>query len=49
MRVIGLTTSHSAEELRADACAVSLAGVHLGRVDQSPKRGPIIELLVPDP
>lgn len=49
MRVIGLTTSHSAEELRADACAVSLVGVHLGRVDQSPKRGPIIELLVPDP
>jgi sugar-phosphatase len=49
MRVIALTTSHRAEELRADACAGSLAGVHLGRVDRSTRRGPIIELLVPDP
>lgn len=48
MRVIALTTSHGPGELRADACAESLAGVHLGRVDQGTERGPIIELLVPD-
>jgi sugar-phosphatase len=47
MRVIALTTTHRIDELRADACASSLAGVHVGRIDQG-NHGPLIELLVLD-
>jgi sugar-phosphatase len=32
MPVIALTTTHRADQLPADACAVSLAAVHLGRM-----------------
>jgi sugar-phosphatase len=48
MRVIALTTTHPSGELRADVCASSLAGVHLGRIDRGPKGAPLLELLVPD-
>jgi sugar-phosphatase len=48
MRVIALTTTHPAGELRADAWAQSLAGVHLGRIDRGPKGAPLLELLVPE-
>jgi sugar-phosphatase len=48
MRVIALTTTHRTSELRADACASSLAGVHVGRIDQG-DHGRLIELLVLDP
>jgi sugar-phosphatase len=49
MRVIALTTTHPAGELMADACALSLAGVHLGRIDYGSKgAAPLLELLVPD-
>ena len=34
MTVVGLTTTHRVDQLGADACAESLAGVHLGRVDR---------------
>jgi sugar-phosphatase len=47
MRVIGLTTTHRAGDLRADACASSLAGVHVGRIDQGDHGW--LELLVLDP
>jgi sugar-phosphatase len=48
MRVIGLTTTHSEAMLHADACAPSLASVHLGRVDPGPTKTPWLELLVVD-
>lgn len=48
MRVVGLTTTHRREELRADACTASLAGVHLGRVDGRPHLTPSLELFVLD-
>jgi sugar-phosphatase len=46
MRVIALTTTHRSVDLRADACASSLAGVQVGRIDPGDGR---IELLVLDP
>jgi sugar-phosphatase len=46
MKVVALTTTHRIEELRADACTSSLAGIHLGRIDQSAHRGRVLELLV---
>lgn len=48
MGVIALTTTHRAEELMADACAGSLAGVHLGRIDQNIRGERLMELLVVD-
>lgn len=46
MRVIALTTTHSEAILDADACAPSLAAVHLGRIDPGVGRTPLLELLV---
>ena len=34
MPVIALTTTHQPGRLQADACAASLAGVHIGRIDR---------------
>ena len=48
MRVIGLTTTHSGAMLDADACAPSLASVHLGRIDPGFGKMPWLELLVVD-
>jgi mannitol-1-/sugar-/sorbitol-6-phosphatase len=46
MRVLGLTTTTSSDQLAADVCAPSLAAVHLGRVDRLP-HGPVrLEVLV---
>ncbi len=46
MSVVALTTTHGPEELGADACIASLAGVHLGRVDVSTRRTRSLELFV---
>jgi mannitol-1-/sugar-/sorbitol-6-phosphatase len=46
MAVIGLTTTHSAFLLDADACAASLVGVHLGRVNRAADGRDRLELLV---
>ena len=48
MGVIALTTTHSPEELLADACTRSLAEVHLGRIDRNGRGELIMELLVLD-
>ncbi len=48
MGVVALTTTHSREELRADACAASLAGIHIGRIDRTPRGPHSLELLVVD-
>jgi mannitol-1-/sugar-/sorbitol-6-phosphatase len=48
MRVIALTTTHRLGELKADACAPSLAGVHVGRIDRGVRGAPLLELLVVD-
>jgi sugar-phosphatase len=48
MGVIALTTTHPREQLlEADAWATSLAGIHLGRIDDRPGGARFIELLVP--
>lgn len=49
MGVIALTTTHRCEELRADACTASLAGVHVGRMGHNGHQGRMLELLVLDP
>jgi sugar-phosphatase len=49
MGVVALTTTHHAEELRADACTTSLARIHLGRIDQNTRKGLMVEVLVLDP
>lgn len=46
MAIIGLTTTHSALLLDADACAASLVGVHLGRVNRAADGRDRLELLV---
>jgi mannitol-1-/sugar-/sorbitol-6-phosphatase len=46
MAIVGLTTTHSAFMLDADACAASLVGVHLGRVNRAADGRDRIELLV---
>ena len=46
MAVIALTTTHSLDQLPADACATSLLGVHLGRVHRRPDGRDRMELLV---
>jgi mannitol-1-/sugar-/sorbitol-6-phosphatase len=49
MGVVALTTTHRAEELRADACTTSLSGIHLGRIEQNTRKGRMLELLVLEP
>jgi mannitol-1-/sugar-/sorbitol-6-phosphatase len=49
MKVIGLTTTHRADQLAPDACATSLAGVHLGRIDQDVHGRQRLEILVVEP
>jgi sugar-phosphatase len=49
MKVIGLTTTHRAEDLAPDACAASLAGVHLGRIDRDVRGRQRLEILVVEP
>jgi mannitol-1-/sugar-/sorbitol-6-phosphatase len=46
MGVVALTTTYRREELGADACIATLAGIHLGRVDVSPGRTRSLELFV---
>lgn len=48
MRVIALTTTHRRSELAADACAASLAAIHVGRIDHNPRGARFLELLVLD-
>jgi mannitol-1-/sugar-/sorbitol-6-phosphatase len=49
MPVVGVTTTHPGDQLPADACAESLAGVHLGRVDRDPLGRVRLEILVVEP
>jgi mannitol-1-/sugar-/sorbitol-6-phosphatase len=49
MAVVGLTTTHRADELEADAMAATLAGVYLGRVDRTAKGGQLLEIFVVEP
>lgn len=46
MHVIALTTTYPADQLPADACAESLAGVHLGRVDRYAQGPALLEILL---
>jgi mannitol-1-/sugar-/sorbitol-6-phosphatase len=46
MAIIGLTTTHPAGLLDADACVASLVGVHLGRVNRAADGRDRLELLV---
>jgi sugar-phosphatase len=46
MGVVGLTTTHAASQLDADACADSLVGVHLGRVNRAADGRDRLEVLV---
>jgi sugar-phosphatase len=48
MGVLALTTTHPANLLDADACARSLASVHLGRIDPASGKTPWLEILVVD-
>jgi hypothetical protein len=49
MPVVGLTTTHRIDQLGADACAESLAGVHLGRIDSGAHRHDRLEILIVEP
>ena len=49
MPVVGVTTTHPGDQLPADACAESLAGVYLGRVDRDPLGRVRLEILVVEP
>ena len=49
MPVVGVTTTHPGDQLPADACAESLAGVYLGRVDRDPLGRARLEILVVEP
>jgi sugar-phosphatase len=46
MPVVAVATTHPAAQLAADACAVSLAGVHLGRVNRAADGRDRLEVLV---
>jgi sugar-phosphatase len=46
MAVVGLTTTHPIDQLMADACTATLAGVHLGRVDRDGRGRDRLEILV---
>ena len=48
MGVIALTTTHRREELPADACTTSLAGIHVGRIADNARQARMLELLVLD-
>jgi sugar-phosphatase len=49
MGVVALTTTHRRDELSAaDACAASLAEIHVGRIDHTPRGARFVELLVLD-
>jgi mannitol-1-/sugar-/sorbitol-6-phosphatase len=48
MAVVAVTTTHRLEELPADACTSSLAGIHLGRIERQGRVPPFLELLVLD-
>lgn len=48
MGVVAVTTTHRREQLSADACTTSLAGVHVGRIAQNARQGRMLELLVLD-
>lgn len=49
MRVVGVTTTHQSDELGADACAASLAGVYLGRTERNLHGHDRLEILVVEP
>ena len=49
MTVVGLTTTHRLDLLGADACAESLAGVHLGRIERGVHGQLRLEILVVEP
>jgi sugar-phosphatase len=49
MTVVGLATTHPIDQIEADACAESLAGVHLGRVDRGVHGRDRLEILVVEP
>ena len=49
MTVVGLTTTHRAGQLDADAIAPSLGGVYLGRVDRGPHGVRLLEIFVVEP
>jgi mannitol-1-/sugar-/sorbitol-6-phosphatase len=49
MTVVGITTTHRVDQLGADACAESLAGVYLGRIDQGAHGHDRLEILVVEP
>jgi sugar-phosphatase len=49
MTVVGLATTHPIDQIEADACAASLAGVHLGRVDRGVHGHDRLEILVVEP
>jgi sugar-phosphatase len=46
MASVGVATTHRPEELPADACAASLLGVHLGRVDRGVHGRMLLEILI---
>jgi mannitol-1-/sugar-/sorbitol-6-phosphatase len=46
MTVVALSTTHPLDQLPADACAASLTGVHLGRIDRDRSGKPRLEILV---
>jgi mannitol-1-/sugar-/sorbitol-6-phosphatase len=46
MPVVGLATTHRPDQLPADACATSLTGVHLGRIDRDRSGKVRLEILV---
>jgi mannitol-1-/sugar-/sorbitol-6-phosphatase len=48
MIVVALTTTHRREDLEADACTPSLAGIHVGRIDRHTTRPHHLELLIVD-
>ena len=48
MPVIALTTTHRCEELPADACIASLAGIHVGRIADNARRARMLEIMVLD-
>jgi sugar-phosphatase len=48
MGVIAITTTHRRDELSAEACAPSLAAIHVGRIDHNPRGARFLELLVLD-
>jgi mannitol-1-/sugar-/sorbitol-6-phosphatase len=46
MDVVALTTTHRPEDLPADACTKSLAGIHVGRIEHHARGPHFLELLV---